>query len=159
MSDTKLITQTGYDKISNELHNLKTVERPKISIAVGEARELGDLKENAEYHTGKERQELIEARINFLEQILIDSQIFHLKDDIHDKKMIHFGAFVKIQDMETDMIKDIRLVGEYEADIRNNLVSVVSPLGVSLLNKIIGDIITFEAPSGVKEYEILEIKY
>jgi transcription elongation factor GreA len=159
MSDIKLITQAGYDKLSAELHHLKTVERPEISIAVGEARDLGDLRENAEYHTGKERQGLIEARINFLEQILIDSQVFHLKDDIHDKSVIHFSASVKIEDLESGNIKNIKLVGENEADIRNNMISVVSPLGIGLLNKSVGDVITFEAPSGTKEYEILEIQY
>ncbi len=155
---TKLITQVGYDKLSTELHHLKNVERPEISKAVGAARELGDLRENAEYHTGKERQEFIEARINFLEQILIDAEIFDIKN-LKDLEIVHFSAQVKIEDLETSEIREIKLVGEYESDIRNNLISVVSPLGISLINKKIGDIATFDAPSGQKEFEILDIKY
>ncbi len=156
--NSKWITQAGYDKLKAELDNLKNVERPSISDAVGKAREMGDLKENAEYHTGKERQVQIENRIQFLEKVLMDSEIFNFNDNQNDD-IIFFGATVEIEDLETNLKRTVKIIGEYEADIRNNMISIVSPLGISLLNRKINDVVIFEAPSGVKEYKIISVKY
>ncbi|MDO6590854.1 transcription elongation factor GreA [Loktanella sp. D2R18] len=150
------LTRAGFDKLDAELKHLKTVERPAIIRAIAEAREHGDLSENAEYHSAKEKQSFIEGRVKELEGVI------SLADVIDVAKLtgtIKFGASVALVDEETDEEKTYQIVGEYEADIENGKLNMQSPLSRALIGKEEGDSVEVRTPGGVRSYEILSITF
>ena len=151
------ITKEGFDKIKAELERLKSVDRKEVIEAIKEARVHGDLSENAEYDSAKERQGMIEGRIAELESKLGRFDVIDTSK-LSGNKVI-FGATVEIQNIDTDEIKTYRIVGPDEADISKGLVSVLSPVARALIGKEVGDEVTVMAPNGEIEYEILSIKY
>ena len=155
--DKEPITVTGLQKLKSELENLKNIQRPKIVEAIAEARSHGDLKENAEYHAAREEQGLNEARIRELEEALSTSQVIEYKDLAVTDRII-FGSTVTIVDLETDKKNTYQIVGESEANIEENTISLTTPIARSLLKKEVGDVVEVSTPGGVKEVEILEIK-
>ncbi len=158
MLDQKFpITPEGYKALQGELANLKSVERPNIIAAIAEARAHGDLSENAEYQSAKEKQSFIEGRISELEGIESRAQIIEYLGSTNEK--ITFGATVELADDEEGTEKTYQIVGAYEADIEKNLISTNSPIGKALLGKEEGDVIDIVTPKGAKSYEILSVKY
>lgn len=150
------LTQDGFDKLNAELKHLKTVERPAIIRAIAEAREHGDLSENAEYHSAKEKQSFIEGRVKELEGAI------SLADVIDPAKLsgtIKFGATVELADEDTDEEKTYQIVGEYEADIEKGRLNIKSPIARALIGKDEGDSVEVRTPGGVRSYEILSITY
>lgn len=146
------ITKAGKDKIEEELNHLIKVEREKLKETIAEARDLGDLKENAEYHAAKERQGIIEGRIAQLQGILARARVVDVSKIKSDK--IVFGATVTLRDIEKDSIVTYQVVGEDEADIRLGKISFNSPLGKALIGKESGDTVIVKAPKGDVEYEV-----
>jgi transcription elongation factor GreA len=151
------ITPDGYQRIKKELDKLIKVERPANVKAIAEARAHGDLSENAEYHAAKERQSFIAGKINELQARIATSQVIDPSTISQDK--IAFGATVKLLDVETDEEREYQLVGPHESDIKNNKVSITSPIGKSLIGKKEGDEVKVKAPARTIEYEILEIRF
>ncbi len=151
------LTKVGYDALEAELKNLKAVERPHIIAAISEARAQGDLSENAEYSAAKEKQSFIEGRIQDLEAVLSRAQVIDVKT-VHSN-VIRFGATVVVADEDTDEEKSYQIVGDYEADIEKNKISLSSPLAKALIGKEVGDVAEFKAPSGPKTFDIIEVKY
>ncbi len=152
------MTKEGADKHQAELQRLKKEDRPRITQAIADAREHGDLKENAEYHAAREQQGLIEARIKMLEGILSHAQIIDVsKLEAHGK--IVFGATVKLLNIDTDEEVLYRIVGNEESDVKENKISINSPIARALIGKEEGDEVVVQAPSGEIEYEILEVLY
>ncbi|SMY06846.1 transcription elongation factor GreA [Flavimaricola marinus] len=150
------LTKAGFDALNAELKKLKSVERPAIIAAISEARAHGDLSENAEYHSAKEKQSFIEGRIKELEGAI------GLADVIDPSKLsgtVKFGAKVEIVDEETDEEKTFQIVGEYEADIENGRLNIKSPLARALIGKDTGDSVEVRTPGGTRSYEILSITY
>ena len=150
------MTRGGYEAIEAELKQLKSVERPAIIKAIAEAREHGDLSENAEYHSAKEKQSFIEGRIKELEGAI------SLADVIDPTKLsgpIKFGATVTLVDEDTDEEKTYQIVGEYEASIENGLLNIKSPIARALIGKEEGDSVEVRTPGGEKSYEVLKIAY
>lgn len=150
------LTQAGYDALNAELKHLKSVERPAIIQAISEAREHGDLSENAEYHSAKEKQSFIEGRVKELEGAI------SLADVIDTAKLsgsVKFGAHVELADEDTDEEKTYMIVGEYEADIEQGKLNIKSPLARALIGKDVGDSVEVRTPGGTKSYEILSISY
>ncbi|WP_238364997.1 transcription elongation factor GreA [Mesobacterium pallidum] len=151
-----LMTRGGYAALEAELKTLKTVERPAIIRAIAEAREHGDLSENAEYHSAKEKQSFIEGRIKELEGAI------SLSDVVDPSKLsgsIKFGATVKLVDEDTDEEKTYQIVGEYEADIEKGKLNIKSPIARALIGKDEGDSVEVRTPGGEKSYEVLEVRY
>ncbi|MFP4079491.1 MAG: transcription elongation factor GreA [Ectothiorhodospira sp.] len=157
MSKTPL-TVRGAELIKAELQRLKSEERPRVIAAIAEAREHGDLKENAEYHAAREQQGFIEGRIKELEGKLANAQIIDVKTLNADGKVV-FGATVDLVDLDTDKEVSYQIVGDEEADIKSGLISVSSPIARALIGKEEGDEVTFNAPGGEKHYEIVAVKY
>lgn len=157
MSEKFLITKDGFIKLKTEINNLKTIERPKIIKAIEVARELGDLKENAEYHASREKQGMIEAMIANLEDKLARAEVVDI--ELISGNAVRFGATVKLQNTDNDKITTYKIVSEYEADIDNGLISNVSPVARALMGKEVGDEVEIKTPGGVLIYEILEIKF
>jgi transcription elongation factor GreA len=151
------ITKEGKIKLQGELDKLKNTERPAIIKAIAEARAHGDLSENAEYHSAKEKQGLIEARIKELDSVLSGAQVIDPMAVGADGRCI-FGSYVTLQDGEGKTIK-YRLVSEYEADLEQGLLSAPSPIGRALLGKYAGDSVVAQTPGGVQEYAIVAIAY
>ena len=151
------LTKQGFLALEEELKNLKGVERPNIIAAIAEARSHGDLSENAEYSAAKEKQSFIEGRIQDLEAVLSRAQVIDVSDTKSD--VIRFGATVVVVDEDTDDEKRYQIVGDYEADIEKNKISLSSPLAKALIGKEVGDTAEYVAPGGKKSFEILEIKY
>ena len=150
------MTRAGADALEAELKQLKTEERPAIIKAIAEAREHGDLSENAEYHSAREKQSFIEGRIKELEGVL------GLADVIDPSKLsgaIKFGATVTLVDEDTDEEKTWQIVGEYEANVEAGLLNVKSPIARALIGKEEGDSIEVRTPGGDKSYEVLKISY
>ncbi len=150
------LTAKGFAKLDAELRKLKSVDRPAVIKAIAEAREHGDLSENAEYHAAREQQSHIEGRVKELEAII------SLADVIDVAKLsgtVKFGATVKIVDEDTDEEKTYQIVGEPEADIEAGLLNLKSPLARALIGKEEGDSIEVKTPGGEKSYEILSVKY
>lgn len=150
------LTRAGFDKLDAELKHLKSVERPTIIRAISDAREHGDLSENAEYHSAKEKQSFIEGRVKELEGVI------SLADVIDVSKLsgtIKFGASVKLVDEDTDEEKTYQIVGEYEADIESGKLNMKSPLARALIGKDEGDSVEVRTPGGVRSYEILSIHF
>ncbi|MBU3058321.1 transcription elongation factor GreA [Pseudomonas indica] len=151
------MTVQGARALEEELKVLKA-ERPKISQAIAEARELGDLKENAEYHAAREQQGLAEARIRDIEAKLSNAHIIDVTSIPHTGKVI-FGTTVDIANCETDETVTYQIVGDDEADIKAGKLSVSSPIARALVGKEEGDVVTVKTPSGVVEYEIVEVRH
>ena len=150
------ITKEGYERLKFELQRLQKEERPANIRAIEEARDHGDITENAEYEAAKEKQALIEGRINDLCQKIGHSEIIECGNNDHDR--VVFGATVIIEDLETGENVTYRLVGPYEADIQAGTLSVSSPLGKALIGREEGEQIRVQAPKGQREFEILEIR-
>lgn len=151
------LTKNGYIALEAELKNLKGVERPNIIAAIAEARSHGDLSENAEYSAAKEKQSFIEGRIQELEAVISRAQVIDPSQTKSD--VIRFGATVVVVDEDTDEEKQYQIVGDYEADIEKNRISLSSPLAKALIGKEAGDTAEFAAPGGLKSFEIVDVIY
>ncbi len=150
------LTRAGFNKLDAELKHLKSVERPTIIRAISDAREHGDLSENAEYHSAKEKQSFIEGRVKELEGVI------SLADVIDVSRLsgtIKFGAHVTLVDEATDKETTYQIVGEYEADIEHGRLNMKSPIARALIGKDEGDSVEVRTPGGVKSYEILKIVF
>jgi transcription elongation factor GreA len=152
------LTITGAERLREELQRLKSVERPAVINAIAEARAHGDLSENAEYAAAKERQSFIEGRIAELEGKLSHAMIVNPTLLDADGRCV-FGATVDLEDMGNGEVVTYQIVGEDEADIKEGKISVTSPIGRALIGKSAGDVAEVQAPAGVREYEILDVKY
>ena len=152
------LTVNGAAKLRSELNELKTVQRPAIVTAIAEARSHGDLSENAEYHAAKERQSFIEGRIADLEAKLSNAQIINPALLDADGRCV-FGATVDLEDMGSGTVVTYQIVGDDEADIKEGKISISSPIARALIGKSAGDVAEVQAPGGVREYEILDVKY
>ena len=152
------LTARGAELLRRELHELKTVERPKVITAIQDARAHGDLSENAEYEAAKERQSFIEGRILELEGKLANAQIIDPKHLDADGRCV-FGATVELSDLGSGESVTYQIVGEDEADIKTGKISNTSPIGRALIGKYAGDVAEVQAPGGVRSYEILDVKY
>ncbi len=150
------LTRAGFDKLDAELKYLKTVERPAIISAISEAREHGDLSENAEYHSAKEKQSFIEGRIKELEGVISLAEVI---DPSKLSGTVKFGATVELVDEDTDEEKTYQIVGEYEADIESGKLNIKSPLARALIGKDVGDSVEVRTPGGDRAYEILKISF
>ncbi len=152
------ITSKGAQRLRAELEELKSVKRPEVIAAIAEAREHGDLKENAEYHAAREQQGFIEGRIKQLESELSNAQVIDIgKLDVGDK--VVFGATVELVDLDTDEEKTWQIVGDLEADIKLGLIAISSPVARALIGKHAGDEVSIDAPGGTREYEIASVRY
>jgi len=152
------ITAQGAEKLKQELQQLKTVDRPKVIEAIAEARAHGDLKENAEYHAAREQQGFIEGRIKDIEGKLSNANIIDVTSMNADGKVI-FGSTVSVADEETGDELEYQIVGEDEADIKNNKISYSSPIARALIGKAEGDLAEVKTPGGLRSLEIVEVKY
>lgn len=152
------MTIQGARALEDELHHLTKVVRPKLSQDIGTARELGDLKENAEYHAAREQQGMVEARIRDIEGRLQNAQVIDVAAIPRTGKVI-FGTTVEIANVETDDRVTYQIVGEDEADIKLGKISVGSPIARALIAKAEGDVVVVRTPSGVLEYEIVEVRH
>lgn len=150
------LTKQGFAKLDAELKHLKSEARPNVIRAIAEAREHGDLSENAEYHAAREQQSHIEGRVAELEGILGRANVI---DTSRLSGAVKFGATIKIVDEETDEEKAYQIVGEAEADIENGRLNIKSPLARALIGKEVGDSVEVKTPGGVRDYEILDIQY
>ena len=151
------MTANGYENLQSELKKLLNEDRPNIIEAIAEARSHGDLSENAEYQYAKEQQSLIEGKIVDLESAISRAEIIDVKSLEGDD--IKFGATVQIQDDDSREVLTYQIVGEYESDIKNNKLSVSSPLARGLINKSIEDVVEINSPKGQKSYTIKSVKY
>jgi len=152
------LTTHGAEMLRAELHNLKTVERPSVIAAIAEARSHGDLSENAEYDAAKERQSFIEGRIAEVEFKLSNAQIIDPRELDAEGRCV-FGATVDLEDMESGEAVTYQIVGDDEADIRQGKISIGSPIARALIGKFAGDVAEVQAPGGIREYEVLNVKY
>ena len=152
------MTVEGEKALREELAHLKSVERPRISAAIAEARELGDLKENAEYHAAREQQSFAEGRINDIEAKLSNAQVIDITSINKTGKVI-FGTTVVLLNLDDDQEVEYKIVGDDEADIKVNKISVNSPIARAMIGKEEGDVVVVNTPSGGVEYEIDEVKH
>ncbi len=152
------MTVKGAKQLQDELHELKTVVRPGIIAAIAEARAHGDLKENAEYHAAREQQSFTEGRIKEIEGKIADAQIIDVSKIDNSGKVI-FGATVDVINLETEEKKTYQIVGDDEADIKQNKISVNSPIARALVGKLAGDEVVVNTPGGEVEYEIDQVRY
>ncbi len=152
------LTVIGAELLRQELHTLKTVERQSVIQAIAEARAQGDLSENAEYDAAKERQSFIEGLIAELESKLSNAQIIDPKLLDAEGRCV-FGATVELQDTSTEDVVTYQIVGDDEADIKQGKISISSPIARALIGKYAGDLAEVQAPGGIKEYEILDVRY
>lgn len=157
-NDRVPMTPAGEQALRAELEKLKKIERPAIIEAIAEARDHGDLKENAEYHAARERQGIIEGRIKDIESKLSNAQVIDVTK-IQANGMVIFGATVTIMNVDTEEETTYKIVGEDEADIDNQKISVVAPLARALIKKEEGDEITLDTPKGKVTYEIVAVEY
>ena len=151
------MTAEGYNRMQEELKQLKSVERPAVIKALAEAREHGDLSENAEYQAARERQSFIEGRIADLEDTLTRVEVIDV--DKLKGKQIKFGATVTLADGDTDAEVTYQLVGEYEADISAGMLAITSPLARALIGKSVGDSAEVTTPNGHKDYEVVKVRF
>ena len=152
------MTLRGADKLREELNDLKSVQRPRVIQAIAEAREHGDLKENAEYHAAREEQGFIEGRIQEVEGKLANAEVIDVTS-LNVKGKVVFGATVELLEIETEKEVKYQIVGDDEASIKEGLISVNSPLARALIGKFEEDEVEVQTPSGLKEYEIIRISY
>jgi transcription elongation factor GreA len=152
------LTVRGAEKLREELNELKTIARPRVINAIAEAREHGDLKENAEYHAAREQQGFIEGRIREIEAKLSNAQIIDVTTINAGGKVV-FGATVDVEDLDSGEEHTYQIVGEDEADVRHSLLSVSSPIARALIGKEEGDVVRVETPRGTRELEIVEVRY
>ncbi|MHB1590839.1 MAG: transcription elongation factor GreA [Sulfuricella sp.] len=152
------LTTNGAELLRAELHNLKTVERPSVIAAIAEARSHGDLSENAEYDAAKERQSFVEGRIAEVEFKLSNAQIIDPRQLDAEGRCV-FGATVDLEDLESGEAVTYQIVGDDEADIKQGKISIGSPIARALIGKFAGDVAEVQAPGGVREYEVLDVKY
>lgn len=152
------ITMKGAQRLREELEHLKSVKRPKVIAAIAEAREHGDLKENAEYHAAREEQGFIEGRIKQLEGELSHAEVIDISKLNAGSKVV-FGATVTLADVESDEEKRYQIVGDLEADIKLGLIAISSPVARALIGKNEGDSVAIAAPAGQREYEIVSVEY
>lgn len=152
------MTVYGAEMLRTELHELKSVKRPQIIQAIADAREHGDLKENAEYHAAREAQSFCEGRIQDIEGKLGNAQIIDVSSLPNNGKVI-FGATVSIINLETDEEVSYRIVGDDEANIKKNLISVNSPIARGLIGKELDDVVTINTPKGMVEFEVTAVSY
>lgn len=150
------MTRAGYDQLDAELRDLRSNERPAIIAAISEAREHGDLSENAEYHSAREKQSFIEGRIKELEQVLSRAEVI---DPSKLSGGIKFGATVVLLDEDTEEEKTYQIVGEHEASLEKGLLNLRSPLARSLIGKEDGDVVEVQTPGGLKTFEILSVRF
>ena len=151
-----MLTYEGLKKLEDELQELKVNRRQEVAQKIKEAREQGDLSENAEYDAAKDEQRDIEARIEEIEKILKYAEV--IDEDEFDAGEVNFSSEVVVLDMDLDEINNFKIVGSTEADILKGLISNESPLGAALMKKHVGDVVTVEAPDGNFDYKILDIK-
>jgi transcription elongation factor GreA len=152
------VTVRGAELLKEELQRLRSVDRPNIIQAIAEARAQGDLSENAEYESAKERQSFIEGRIAEIEAKLSNLQIID-PTSLNAEGRVVFGATVRFEDLDSNDAKTYQIVGEDEADIKGGKISVGSPIARALIGKSEGDIAEVQSPGGIKEYEIIEVLY
>ncbi len=152
------MTNDGAELLKKELKKLKSIDRPNVTQAIKEAREKGDLKENAEYHAAREQQSFIEGRIKDIEGKLSKAQIIDIKSIPESSKVI-FGSTVTILKTDDNKQMTYKLVGEDEANLKDNKISITSPIARSLVGKDEGDVVEIKTPDGSSEYEIVEVKY
>ncbi len=152
------MTPEGKAALEKELQHLKSIERPRITQAIAEAREHGDLKENAEYHAAREQQGFCEGRIQDIEGKLGASQVIDVKD-LEQNGRVVFGVTVTIENLDTEEQKTYKIVGDDEADFKQNKISVNSPIARGLLSKIEGDEAKITTPQGEVEYEVVKVEY
>lgn len=157
MSDKVPMTAEGYARMEEELRHLKSVARPEVIKAIAEAREHGDLSENAEYHAARERQSFIEGRVGELEDKISRAEIIDPSTLSGDT--VKFGATVRVVDEDSDEETTYQIVGEIEADVKRGKIAVTSPLARALIGKSLGDSVEVATPKGQKAYEILEVRY
>ncbi len=157
MSDKVPMTAEGYSRLQDELRYLKTTARPEIIKAIAEAREHGDLSENAEYHAARERQSFIEGRVMELEDKIARSEVIDVSKLSGDT--VKFGATVTLVDEDTDEEIEYQLVGEMEADVKEGRLAITAPLSRALIGKEVGDSVEVATPAGEKAYEIVKIRY
>ena len=156
MSEISYYTQEGLNNLKQEVKKLETIERPKISQQIGEARDKGDLSENAEYDAAKEAQGMLEARISKLKNTLANARL--IDDSEIDDSKVFILSTVKIKNIKNSMQMNYTLVAENEADIRAGKISVDSPIGKGLLGKEVGEIADINTPAGVMKFEIISIQ-
>jgi transcription elongation factor GreA len=152
------MTITGAEKLKIELHRLKTMERPRIIQAIAEARAHGDLSENAEYHAAKEQQGFVEGRIAELDLKLATAQVIDPKTVNADGRVV-FGATLSLKDEKSGKEVTYQIVGDFEANIAQGMISISSPIARALIGKELGDVVEVPVPGGVHTYEILDIRY
>lgn len=157
MSDKVPMTAQGYSDLEEELRYLKTTARPEVIRAIAEAREHGDLSENAEYHAARERQSFIEGRVIELEDKIARAEVIDVTT--LDGDTVKFGATVTLVDEDTDAEAAYQLVGETEADVKNGRLAITAPLARALIGKEVGDSVEVMTPAGSKAYEILKVQY
>lgn len=155
MSELRYYTEEGLKKLKDELHQMKAVERPKISQQIAEARDKGDLSENAEYDAAKEAQGLLESKIAKLEQIVANARIID-ESQLDDSKVLILSK-VKIKNISNGMVVEYILVAENEANLKEGKISIDSPIGKGLLGKEVGEVADIQVPNGVMKFEIMEI--
>ena len=155
MAETNYVTQVTFDKMQTELHTLKSVDRPAASAAIAEAREKGDLKENAEYDAAKEAQGMLEAKINQLEGALANARI--VDEKTIDTSRVSILTRVTLTNMATKKKVTYQIVSESEADLKIGKISVTSPIGKGLLGKVKGDVAEVNVPAGVMKFTVEEI--
>lgn len=158
MSERVLLTPEGASRLQAELKRLKKIDRPAVISAIAEARAHGDLSENAEYHAAREQQSFIEGRIKELESKLSIAEVIDASKTTLKGKVI-FGAFVVLYDVETEAEVTYQIVGDLESDVETGKISVSSPLARALIGKEIDDEISFQAPAGLREFEVLDVRY
>jgi transcription elongation factor GreA len=151
------MTAGGYQTLDEELKRLKTIERPAVIAAISEARQHGDLSENAEYHAAKERQGWIEGRIAEIEDKIARAQIIDVSK--LSGKQVKFGATVSVVDEDTEEEARYQIVGDHEADVKEGRISLSSPLSRAMIGKEVGEVVEVNTPGGVKAYEILKVEW
>jgi len=158
MSERVLLTPQGAERLQAELKQLKKTDRPAVIAAIAEARAHGDLSENAEYHAAREQQGFIEGRIKELESKLSIAEVIDASKSSVKGKVI-FGAYVELYDLATEQELTYQIVGDLESDLDNGKISVSSPLARALIGKQVDDEVRFEAPAGLREFEVLAVRY
>jgi transcription elongation factor GreA len=152
------LTARGAEKLRSELDRLKRIERPRIIQAIAEARAHGDLKENAEYHAAREQQGFVEGRIKEIEGKLSHAQVIDVTTLPANGKVV-FGATVDVLELDNEAEHTFQIVGEDEADTKSGMISVTSPIARSLIGKSEGDVASVDTPGGIREFEILDVRY